>query len=309
MNKINSLTVYLGSSGKCRDIFKEAARKLGQLIGQSKRELVYGGMDAGLMGIVANASLEYGAHVTGIIPKSLKDSERIHPNLHETILVPDLWERKLLMFQKADAVIVLPGGFGTIDEALEALYWADLGLHKKPIVFVNIDGYWDDFLAYLKTLPDMPAKYCLTVDSIDGVIRKLEGWAPPSIMIKSEVHYPHFEEDILGDGEEKLIINIADIKHSYILATALGLKQLGKHNRPMGLLNDKGQFDLLLKWVRIAQGEHFITSKCTKLFSVAGTNETLEEVLGGQEEIDINLHEDKWGPSETKTHIEIRETN
>jgi len=307
MNNIKSLTVYLGSSGLCRNIFKETAQKTGQLIGQSQRELVYGGMDAGLMGIVASSSLEYGAHVIGIIPKSLKDSERIHPDLHETILVPDLWERKFLMFQKADAVIVLPGGFGTIDEALEVLYWANLSLHKKPIVFVNIDGYWDDFMAFLNGLPDMPHKYCIEVTGTEDIIPKLESWKEPSNIIKNEISYPHFEDDILNQNNENLIIDSADVKNAYILATALGLKQLGKHNRPIGLLNDKGQFDLLLKWIRKAQEEHFITPKCTKLFSVAGTMETLEEVLGVQEDMNIDLHEEKWGPSETATHIEMVE--
>ncbi|MDH5721949.1 MAG: TIGR00730 family Rossman fold protein [Alphaproteobacteria bacterium] len=309
MNNIKSLAVYLGSSGLCRDVFKETARKTGQIIGESNRELVYGGMDAGLMGIVASSSLEYGAHVTGIIPKSLKDSERVHPNLNETILVPDLWERKRLMFQRADVVIVLPGGFGTIDEALEALYWANLSLHKKPIVFVNIEGYWDHLIEFLKTLPDMPYNYYIEVSNTEQIIPKLESWKAPSIIIKSEINYPHFEDDILRQDNKDLIIDNANIKNTYILATALGLKQLGKHNRPIGLLNDKGQFDLFLKWVRTAQNEHFITPKCTRLFSVAGSMETLEEVLNTQKETKIDLHEEKWGPSETETHIEIVEKN
>src|SRR6056297_554740 len=157
MSTMQKLTVYLGSSGRCRPTFKQTATRLGHLIGKHKKHLIYGGMDAGLMGIVASNALESGAHVTGILPKKLKDSERIHPNLSETILVPDLWERKLKMFNRADAIIVLPGGFGTIDEALEALYWAHLGAHVKPVIFVNTENYWDDFLNYLKTLPDLEA--------------------------------------------------------------------------------------------------------------------------------------------------------
>tara|TARA_B100001989_G_C24542893_1_gene468744 strand:- start:818 stop:1747 length:930 start_codon:yes stop_codon:yes gene_type:complete len=307
MQRINSVTVYLGSSGLCRDIFKETARETGKLIGQSKRELVYGGMDAGLMGIVANYSLEYGAHVTGIIPKSLKDSERIHPKLDETILVPDLWERKYLMFQRAEAIIALPGGFGTIDEALEVLYWADLSLHTKPIIFVNTDGYWNDFLAYLKTLPDMKQNYCLVANTVEDIFHKLEAWPKPSLLVKKEVSYPHFENEILAQENENLIIETADVKNSYLLATALGLKQLGKHDRPMGLLNDKGQFNSLLKWIDTAQKEHFITPKCTKLFSVANTIDDLENMLASQDETNIDLHSEKWGPSVTPTHIEIVE--
>ena len=146
MNSIETLTVYLGSSGHARPIFKNAAIELGRLIGESSKRLVYGGMDAGLMGLLAIAALEAGAHVTGIIPRKLKDSERILKNLSDTVMVEDLWDRKKRMFKQADAIISLPGGYGTLDESLEMLYWAALNLHNKPLVLVNIEGYWD-FLA------------------------------------------------------------------------------------------------------------------------------------------------------------------
>ncbi len=307
MNKIQKLTVYLGSSGRCRPIFKTSAKKLGDLIGLHGKALIYGGMDAGLMGIIANHSLSAGAHVTGIIPKSLKDSERIHPNLCETILVPDLWERKLKMFKRADAIISLAGGFGTIDEVLEALYWADLGLHNKPVVIVNTDNYWDDFILFLKSLPDLASDYLIIADNVDDIFKKLDEWQAPNISIKSE-QFPHFEEEILENTDEPLIIKQASVNDAYFLATALGLKQLGKHKRHIGLLNDKGQFDALLSWIASAQKEKFITDKCTKLYSVSDNLPDLLAKLDKQEEFDIDLHNDKWGPSETKTHIEIRET-
>src|SRR5690606_31937137 len=110
-NPYNTLTVYLGSSGHARSVFKEAAAELGRLIAAHGKKLVYGGMDAGLMGILATAALDNGGHVTGIIPQKLKDSERILTNLSETVLVQDLWERKSLMFKRADAILALPGGF------------------------------------------------------------------------------------------------------------------------------------------------------------------------------------------------------
>ena len=307
MKNIHMLTIYLGSSGRCRRVFKDTARRMGQLIGEQDKTLVYGGMDAGLMGIVANAALSATAQVTGIIPKSLKDSERIHPNLSETILVPDLWERKRKMFKRADAIITLPGGFGTIDEALEALYWGYLGMHNKPVVLVNVEGYWDDFLAYLDTLPDLAKEYLIVTDSPEGVFEELRCWSPPMITGDPD-HLPHFEGDILAHMEEPLVIDHASVKDSYILATALGLKQLGKHSRPMGLLNTGGQFDALLRWIDRAQEEHFITDRCKMLYGVDETMANLNQKMATLETIEIDLEHEKWGPGETRTHIEIKET-
>ncbi|MGH1402785.1 MAG: TIGR00730 family Rossman fold protein [Alphaproteobacteria bacterium] len=307
MNKIEKITVYLGSSGRCRLIFKETAQNFGKIIGKKDKTLVYGGMDTGLMGIVANNALDSGAKVTGIIPRKLKDSERIHPNLSQTILVPDLWERKLKMFNRADAIITLPGGFGTIDEALEALYWADLGSHAKPVVFVNTDGYWDSFLRYIETLPDLQKDYLLIADTVDDIFPILEKWTPPKTN-GDQNNLPNFEGKILQDTNAPIIIDTASVKDSYFLATALGLKQLSKHHRPMGLLNNNGQFDDLIHWVKSAQKEKFITDHCTDLFAIACTMDELTKKIKEQEDITIDLAHEKWGPSETSTHLEIKET-
>lgn len=307
MKNLEKFTVYLGSSGRCRQIFKDTAAELGQKIGANGKQLVYGGMDAGLMGIVANKTLEAGGRVTGIIPKSLKDSERIHPALSQTILVPDLWERKLKMFQRADAIIGLAGGFGTIDEVLEALHWAALGSHAKPVILVNTDGYWNDFIQYINTLPDLPKEHLIIADTIDDVFDKIEVWQHPAIT-GEEDNLPNYEIDILEDTDAPIIYDQATVKDSYALATALGLKQLGKHNRHIGILNNNGQFDALLRWIDSAQEEKFITDKCKKLFSVATSSSSLKEKLDNQKRIEINLHEEKWGPSQTDTHIEIKET-
>jgi uncharacterized protein (TIGR00730 family) len=307
MTTIEKVAVYLGSSGRCRQVFKDTAAAMGRLIGQSAKTLVYGGMDSGLMGIVANHALQNGAKVTGIIPKSLKDSERIHPKLTETILVQDLWERKRKMFRRADAVIVLAGGFGTADEALEVFYWAKLGSHTKPVAFVNTENYWDDFLEYLRAIPDLNQEYLLIAATPEDALEKLAAWRGLAVNGDPE-NLPHFEDDILKNTLEPLIIDTADIRQSYIFATAVGLKQLGRHERPIGLYNKDGQFDTLVRWITLAQKEHFITDHCTKLFSVDSDLDTLKKKLMLQGHVDINLAVDKWGPSETKTHIEIRET-
>lgn len=306
MNNIQTMTVYLGSSGRCREVFKDTARQMGHLIGEHNKTLVYGGMDSGLMGIVANCALEKNAKVIGIIPKTLKDSERIHPRLSETILVPDLWERKLKMFHRADAIINLPGGYGTIDEALEVLHWAALGSHGKPIVFVNTENYWDDFLDYINAAPDMPHDHLIVVGSPQEAMDKLARWVPPVVTGDVE-NLPHYEDQILSDENLSLIFNEASIMDSYVLATALGLKQLGRHARPIGLLNDEGQFDKLLSWIDHAQEERFITDRCKLLFDAASDKAGLEEKLSHQQKITLDLHTEKWGPSETATHIEIKE--
>lgn len=307
MTDYNTLTVYLGSSGRCRPVFKDCAREMGRLIGEHNKTLVYGGMDAGLMGIVANNALEYGARVTGIIPKNLQDSQRIHPNLSQTILVPDLWERKLKMFRRADVIVGLPGGFGTIDEVLEALYWGQLGSHAKPVVLVNIENYWDDFITYIRAAPDLSAEHLIIADSPQDVFVQLNTWHAPKIS-GDPANLPHFEGDILQEGTDTpIILQEASIKLSYLLATALGLKQLGKHSRPIGLLNDQDQFESLLRWIDTALEEHFITDRCPLLFSTASTENALCEKLSAQTQITIDLDREKWGPSETKSHIEIHE--
>lgn len=305
---IQNLTVYLGSSGRCRPIFKETAARLGTSIGDKGKALVYGGMDAGLMGIIANTALEAGAKVTGIIPKSLKDSERIHPELSQTILVPDLWERKLKMFKRADAIITLPGGFGTIDELLEALYWANLGAHKKPVILLNTDGYWSDFIDYLKTLPDLPHAYLIIVETIEEIYERLSTYNITATDKTDETKTPHFEDEILSEDQNiPMIFDTATVKDSYKLATALGLKQLGKHRRPIGLINTNNQFKTLLNWIKTAQAEKFITDRCTKLYDVAQDLADLKKKLAHQPAFDINLHTEKWGPGQTKTHIELQE--
>lgn len=298
MNNIKTLTVYLGSSGHARPVFKNAARELGALIGKSGRKLVYGGMDAGLMGLVAISALKEGAHVTGIIPRKLKDSERILENLSETVMVENLWDRKKRMFTLADAIISLPGGFGTADESLEMLYWAELGLHNKPLVLVNIEGYWDNMIAYLKTLPDFDPRFLIVVESVDAVIPALENYTPMLPPLETPDSYPHFEDEITRSTDEPIIVDVASIENSYYVICALGLKQLHKHKRPIGFLNENGRFDALIAWFETAAKETFITQNCLKLFTVGTDEAALREALKHQDYIEIDLHEAKWGKRE-----------
>jgi uncharacterized protein (TIGR00730 family) len=294
MSELNTLTVYLGSSGNARPIFTQAALKLGEMIGKQNKKLIYGGMDAGLMGLLASAAMKSGGNVTGIIPQKLKDSERILKNLTETILVDDLWERKAKMFARADAVIALPGGFGTLDEALEVLYWAHLGLHNKPLVFVNIENYWGPIIKFLKPLPDFDARFLIVVDSVEEIFPALEKWKQPP-PVKAPEHYPHFEDEISRVTKDAIMIEKPSIESTYLMVSALGLKQLGKHGRAIGFLNKDKQFDGLLEWFLKAAEERFITQKCLQLYAVAEDEKALKGLLDTQAPVAINLHVEKWG--------------
>ncbi|HEY3919267.1 MAG TPA: TIGR00730 family Rossman fold protein [Stellaceae bacterium] len=136
------LCVFCGSSMPPEPAYREAATRLGQEIGHAGIDLVYGGGRIGLMGLVADAALAAGAGVVGVIPTALNGREIGHPGLTELVVVPDMQERKRQMFALSDAVAVLPGGLGTLDEAFEAITLRQLGFFDKSIVLVDIAGYW-----------------------------------------------------------------------------------------------------------------------------------------------------------------------
>lgn len=298
MNTPQTFTVYLGSSGFSKDIYKNAAIALGQELGKRGKHLVYGGMDAGLMGLLASAALENGADVTGIIPRKIQDSERILQGLTQTILVDDLWDRKKRMFLLADVIVSLPGGFGTLDESLETLYWAYLKIHHKRLILVNIEGYWDPLYDFLQTLPDFNPDDCILVNTIEEVFTvtsKAGQDETTNDPYQDGQHFPHFEAEITRQTDEPIVIDKATIENSYYLICALGLKQLGKHARPIGLFNKNGQFDALITWLHRAAEETFITKKCLKLFDADQDETALKEKLKHQANIHIDLHAEKWG--------------
>ncbi|WP_395675565.1 TIGR00730 family Rossman fold protein [Inquilinus sp.] len=146
MAELRSLCVYCGSSARVDERYKTAAATLGGLIAARGLQLVYGGGRVGLMGIVADAALGAGAQVVGIIPEHIQALEVEHTGLTELHVVDSMHTRKRMMFDRSDAFVILPGGLGTLDEAFEMLTWRQLKLHEKPIVFVDIDGFWRPFL-------------------------------------------------------------------------------------------------------------------------------------------------------------------
>src|ERR1700750_1460825 len=136
---MKSITVFCGSSFGTDDIFREQAFLLGETLAKQHIQLIYGGADTGLMGAVADGTLNAGGKVTGILPHFLQSKEIAHKNLTELIIVETMHERKTKMNDLCEGVIVLPGGYGTLEEFFEMITWAQLGLHKKPIGILNID--------------------------------------------------------------------------------------------------------------------------------------------------------------------------
>jgi uncharacterized protein (TIGR00730 family) len=146
----SSICVYCGSSAGVAHSYKDAAVQLGREAGERGVEIIYGGGRVGLMGLVADAALAAGGRVTGIIPSHILEMEVAHQTLTELIVVENMHQRKMMMFERSEAFVILPGGLGTLDEAFEILTWKQLGLHRKPIIVANIDGYWDGLLALVR---------------------------------------------------------------------------------------------------------------------------------------------------------------
>lgn len=143
---IHSVCVYCGSSNHVDDVYKKLAVDVGTALAQHKKRIVYGGGHVGLMGLVADSALKAGGEVIGIIPEHIRAHEVQHKGLTELHVVDSMHTRKNLMAEKADAFVVLPGGFGTLDEAFEVLTWKQLALHNKPIIIFNVNGFWDPLI-------------------------------------------------------------------------------------------------------------------------------------------------------------------
>lgn len=149
MTAIVSLCVFCGSKVGDDPAFETAARRLGNVLAERGVRLVYGGGGIGLMGVLADAVLAAGGAVSGVIPEFLVAYEVGHAGLDQLMVTPSMHERKRRMFEMADGFVVLPGGLGTLDEAFEIITWKQLRLHAKPIVILDVGGYWRSFEALI----------------------------------------------------------------------------------------------------------------------------------------------------------------
>jgi len=146
---LTSLCIFCGSQTGSDPVYAAAARDLGQAMAAQGVTLVFGGGRVGLMGVAADTVLAGGGQVVGVIPGFLKDKELAHGGATEMIVVPDMHTRKRVMFERSDAFCILPGGVGTMDEMFEIITWRQLHLHNKPIVVLNVAGYWDPLVELL----------------------------------------------------------------------------------------------------------------------------------------------------------------
>jgi uncharacterized protein (TIGR00730 family) len=149
MSGLKSICVYCASGPGTVPAFMDAARSFGQILAEDGIRLVYGGGSVGLMGALAEAVLDHGGMVTGVIPDFLVNREHMLTRVQQRIITRDMHERKRIMFEHADAFVALPGGIGTLEELVEQLTWAQLGRHKKPILILNVHSFWDPLCVLL----------------------------------------------------------------------------------------------------------------------------------------------------------------
>lgn len=181
------ITVFCGSNFGTDEIYEKQAFRLGEILAQRHIGLVYGGANVGLMNAVAEGTLSKGGEVTGVLPVFIKDKGIAHKNLSELIIVNTMHERKTKMNELSDGVIALPGGFGTLEEFFETLTWGQLGLHRKPVGLLNINGFYDSLKILAQTmvekgfLKEANRKMLLISDDIDKLIDQMENYIAPDI--------------------------------------------------------------------------------------------------------------------------------
>jgi uncharacterized protein (TIGR00730 family) len=176
MSGKKSVCVFCGASNNVDKKFLDIGAEFGKLLAARDINLVYGGGDCGVMGAVANSTMKHGGYAIGVFPRSLRNIENEHQSLTEITIVDTMHERKQNMFERSDAFIVFPGGFGTMDEMFEIITWKQLMLHNKPIVIFNYQGYWDPLIALMKNIIESRfakaevATYYHVVDELEEII-------------------------------------------------------------------------------------------------------------------------------------------
>ncbi|GAA0368751.1 TIGR00730 family Rossman fold protein [Bacillus horti] len=180
---INNICVFCGSSFGKHDVYQQEVLQLGKTLATKKINLIYGGGNVGLMGVLSRTVLENGGEVTGIIPKKIHESVD-HIELTETVIVDTMHERKASMYSLADAFIALPGGIGTLEELAEVMTWQQIGYHAKPIGVFNINGFYQPFEKLLEHMvqegflkPEF-AKNLIVEDTPEQLLERLEKFAP-----------------------------------------------------------------------------------------------------------------------------------
>jgi uncharacterized protein (TIGR00730 family) len=181
------ICIFAGSNAGSRPEYAAAASELGEALASRGIGVVYGGGNVGLMGVLADAALRRGGSVIGVIPEALVRKEVAHTGLTELRVVHSMHERKALMSELSDAFIALPGGLGTFEELFEVVTWAQLGIHAKPCGLLNVKGYYDGLLSFVRHavveefLHPRHAALLLASDSLADLLTQMEEWRPPPI--------------------------------------------------------------------------------------------------------------------------------
>jgi uncharacterized protein (TIGR00730 family) len=196
---IRSICVYCGSQPGRDQSFINAGRILGKSIAENHLRLVYGGGTKGIMGAVASGVLSHGGRVTGFIPEFLMDMEATRHSLgqlSELIVTPDMHDRKHKMFERSDAFVTLPGGIGTLEEIVEIMTWAQLGRHRKPIVLVNVNGFWDPLMTLVQHMAE--AGFIHTAHLVQPLVIDAPEEVVPALLA-------HWASEVDRDGEAGII--------------------------------------------------------------------------------------------------------
>ena len=179
--------VFCGSNRGARDAYADAARSLAAVLVESKLDLVYGGGRIGLMGVIADEVLRLGGQVIGVIPRSLWEREVGHTSLTDLRIVESMHERKATMAELADAFIALPGGIGTLEEIFEIWTWAQLGMHRKPLGFLDVDGYYQPLMQFIdQTVTEAFVRneirhVAMIDDDPRALLRRFASYTPPNV--------------------------------------------------------------------------------------------------------------------------------
>ncbi|KAK2655433.1 hypothetical protein Ddye_008485 [Dipteronia dyeriana] len=192
-SRFKRICVFCGSSSGKKSSYQEAAIELGKELVERRIDLVYGGGSVGLMGLVSQAVHDGGRHVLGIIPRTLMPREITGETVGEVRAVSDMHQRKAEMARQADAFIALPGGYGTLEELLEVITWAQLGIHRKPVGLLNVDGYYNSLLSFVDKAVDegfiSPAarRIIISAPAAQQLVRQLEEYVPEYDEITSKL--------------------------------------------------------------------------------------------------------------------------
>lgn len=194
-SRFNRICVFCGSSSGKNPVYRHAAVQLGNQLVERRIDLVYGGGGIGLMGLVSKVVFDGGCHVLGVIPKVLMPKEIIGETVGEIKPVLNMHQRKAEMARQADAFIALPGGYGTLEELLEVITWAQLGIHQKPVGLLNVDGYYNSLLSFIDKAVDegfispVARRIIVSADTAHELLSKLEEYRPEENVTEVELSW------------------------------------------------------------------------------------------------------------------------